>query len=113
MGKIIKTTTEDFKNCYLEKKARKKAIEENKILKSKKRGKLLCWLEYASIILTLNILYKFNRSGYSKYSYYRVSDNTRKKLEDNGFILYDYNIYGYGITRRCFRLQINRPFIGS
>lgn len=110
MEKLIKITAEDFRNRNLRKEARKKAIEENKILKSKKRGKLLCWLEYTSIILTLNTLDKFNRSGYSKYSYYRISDNTRSKLEDNGFILYDDNIYGYGITGRCFKLQINRPF---
>lgn len=112
MGKIIKTTAEDFKNHYLEKKARKKAVEENKILKSKKRGKLLCSLEYVSIILTLNILDKFNRSGYSKYSYYHVSYNTINKLENKGFIVYDDGIYGYGITGRCFRLQISRPFSG-
>lgn len=95
-GKIMFKKAEEL-HMYNEKKKTRKEEKFNKaILKSKKRNKFFCSLEYLYLLIIINYhAILFQRNGVTIYRrFYRFSEETINKLRKNGFTVY---ICGFGM----------------
>lgn len=83
-------TAESIRNQWKNNKRRNEEKFNKALLKSKRRNKLLCQIEYVYLSIKIRFFAKLRMNGCTYYSrYYRISEKTISKLKRNGFTVYN------------------------